>query len=127
MKNIPLIMRLIKEANETAQAADRKVSSAEGDSEMSFNTATSASNVTQTAKNVRFMSKYVRQMFFKQQLLIAISYCSNQISDWNSFSLYFLDVLLIFYESMTCPWTYFTFICFDRRILMTWLPKHEDC
>ena len=74
-------MRLIKEANETAQAADRKVSSAEGDSEMSFNTATSASNVTQTAKNVRFMSKYVRQMFFKQQLLIAISYCSNQISD----------------------------------------------
>ena len=74
-------MRLIKEANETAQAADRKVSSAEGDSEMSFNTATSASNVTQTAKNVRFMSKYVRQMFFKQQLLIAISYCSDQISD----------------------------------------------
>lgn len=53
MKNIPLIMQLIKEANETAQAADRKVSSAEGDSEMSFNTATSASNVTQTAKNVR--------------------------------------------------------------------------
>ena len=51
-------MRLIKEANETAQAADRKVSSAEGDSEMSFNTATSASNVTQTAKNVRFLSKY---------------------------------------------------------------------
>ena len=54
MKNIPLIMRLIKEANETAQAADQKVSSAEGDSKVSFNTATSASNVTQTAKNVRF-------------------------------------------------------------------------
>ena len=54
MKNIPLIMKLIKGANETAQLADTKVSSAEGDSEMSFNTATSASNVTQTAKNVRF-------------------------------------------------------------------------
>ena len=54
MKNIPLIMKLIKEANETAQLADAKVSSAEGDSEMSFTTATSASNVTQTAKNVRF-------------------------------------------------------------------------
>jgi len=51
MKLIPLIKQLIKEANETASAADNKVSSAQGDAEMSFNTATSASNMTQTAKN----------------------------------------------------------------------------
>lgn len=50
---IPLIKRLIKEANETGQEADEKVSSAEGDAKMSFDTATKANATTAQAKNVR--------------------------------------------------------------------------
>jgi len=56
MKLIPLIKKLIKEANETARAADSKVSSAEGDAEMSYNTATGANNITLNAKNVSCIS-----------------------------------------------------------------------
>ena len=52
MKLVELIKKLIKEANETAGIADEKVSSAEGDAEVSYNTANKASNTTMRAKSV---------------------------------------------------------------------------
>lgn len=53
LKLIPLIKQLIKEANETGQDADDKVSSAEGDATMSFETASKANATTAQAKDVR--------------------------------------------------------------------------
>lgn len=51
LKLVPLIEKLIKEANKTSGIADEKVSSAEGDAEVSYNTANKASNTTLRAKN----------------------------------------------------------------------------
>ena len=71
MKLIPLIKQLIKEANETASAADGKVSSAEGDAEMSFNTATGAHNTTLNAKNV---SHYIMKVDSSRHNYITLWY-----------------------------------------------------